>query len=315
MENASKKTRVFARAALVAAAVIWGSSFLMMKNTIEVIPVHWLLFFRFLIGTCVMALALFKRLKTLDKDIIRHGAILGVLLFSFYSVQTIGVSAPILGAQATTAGKSAFLTGLYCVLTPFVMWVVYKNRPGIYNIIAALLCVTGIGFVVLAGGRGGVLLGDVLTLVNAAITALYIVLASEFSQKRDVMLMTMVQFATAGLIALAVALMFEPFPANIPKQAFGSIAYLGIFCTAVALGCQNFGQKYSPASGAALLLSLEAPFGVLFASLLGGGEEQITLQLGIGFILIFAAIIISETRLQFIPAIKQKQTEADEKKG
>ncbi|MDL2214045.1 DMT family transporter [Clostridia bacterium OttesenSCG-928-O13] len=310
MEN-SGKMRNLARFALLGAALIWGSSFIMVKNTIEVIPTHWLLFFRFTIGSVVLSLVMFKRLKKLNRDTVKHGAILGCILFAFYSIQTLGVSIPVLGAQATTAGKSAFLTGLYCVLTPFIIWIVYKKRPDLFNILAALLCVVGIGFVVLGGDVSGILLGDVFTLINSIFTALYIVLASSYSQKRDVMLLTIVQFVTAAIISLVVALIFEPFPTGATPSSWASVVYLAVFCTAVALGFQNFGQKYAPPSTAALLLCLEAPFGALFAVLVGGGDEKLSVQLIIGFVLIFLSIIVSETQLQFIPAFRKKAKAED----
>lgn len=305
MEN--KRMRLFARLALLSAAIIWGSSFIIVKNTIDTIPTHWLLFFRFLIGAVALAIAMFPRLKNMNLDTLKYGAILGVNLFAYYSVQTLGVSSQVLGAQATTAGKSAFLTGLYCVITPFILWMIHKKRPDRFQLSAAFLCIVGIGFVVLTGDSFGILLGDILTLICALLTALYIVLATDYAQKRDVMLLTIVQFATAAVISLVVALLFEDFPAGAPSSAWLGVVYLGIFCTAVGLGFQNFGQKYSPPASSSLLLSLEAPFGALFAVLVGGGEEKLSIPLVIGFVLIFASIIISETRLKFLPMFREKE--------
>lgn len=305
MEKKGNK-RTLARGALLGAALIWGSSFIIVKNTVDIIPTHWMLCFRFTLGAILMSAVMHKRLKNFNWDTVQKGALLGVFLFGFYSVQTIGVSTLALGSQATTAGKSAFLTGMYCVLTPFVLWLVAKKRPDRFNLSAALLCVVGIGFVVLSGGDSGILWGDVLTLVNSVITAFYIVLCNRYSQTRDEMLLTIVQFATAAVLSLIVGLVFEPFPTAVPGGAWLSILYLAVFCTTVALGFQNYGQKYAPASSAALLLSLEAPFGALFSVLVGGADERLTIQLGIGFVLIFVAIIVSETQLQFLPMFRKK---------
>lgn len=306
MANTNTRKRNIARALLLAAALIWGSSFIVVKNTVETIPTHWLLFMRFSLAAVLLTLVMFKRLKKMDLATFKEGALLGVLLFIFYSVQTLGVSAPVLGAQATTAGKSAFLAAMYCVVTPFMVWLVNKKKPDRYNISAALLCIVGIGFVVLSGGEGGVLLGDVMILSTAVVTSLYLVLIARFTQRRDEMLITIVHFAVAAVLALIVALIFEDFPVGVPTASWVSVAYLAVLCSAVCMGFQNYGLKYAPANSAALLVSLEAPFGVVLAMLVGGSEEQLTPLLVVGFVLIFVAVIISETRLQFIPAFKEK---------
>lgn len=311
-KNNSGSKRSIARILLLLAAVIWGSSFIVVRNVVDVLPTHWLLFFRFSIGAIVLSAVMARRLKNINRDTVIKGVILGIFLFAFYSVQTLGVSTVALGNQATTAGKSAFLTGFYCVLVPFFVWIIDKKRPDRYNISSAILCIIGIGFIVLNESASGILIGDLLTLLNAAFTAVYIVLAAKYSQSRDEMVLTIIQFVTAAILAFITALIFEPFPNTVTLSTWVGILYLAIFCTAMTLGFQNFGQKYAPASSAALLLSLESPFGALFAVLVGGDDERLTLHLIIGFILVFIAIIISETRLQFLPWFKDDRQKPEQ---
>ena len=76
-----------------------------------------------------------------------------------------------------------------------------------------------------------------------------------------------------------------------------AIVYLCLFCTAVALLLQNYGQKHTTPSTASLLLSLESVFGTMFSAMLG--REDLTIRMICGFVTIFLSIIVSETKLSF----------------
>ena len=281
---------IWSRLALLLAALIWGSSFVIMKNSTEVFPTFILLGLRFTIGCGALALIFLKKLRGLTRKTLLHGGLIGLFLFLAYSVQTIGL-------VYTTPGKNAFLTAVYCVLTPFVYWLVSRRMPDKYNWLAAVLCLAGIGFVSLdeALTMG---LGDALTLLGGLFYALHLVAVSRFSQGDDPVVLTILQFATAALCAWVFALFTESFPTQAGLSNWAGLLYLGLFATGGALLLQNIGQKYTPAAPAAILLSLEGVFGVLFSIIFY--HEQVTLQLGIGFALIFLAVIISETKLQFL---------------
>ena len=121
------------RVALLTAALIWGSSFIVMKNAVEGVPVFMLLGIRFTVGCLLLMLIFHRRLKTIGKKQLLHGAVVGTLLFAAYTVQTFGL-------RETTPGKNAFLTAVYCVLVPFVNWVIFRRRPTGWNWLAAVMC-------------------------------------------------------------------------------------------------------------------------------------------------------------------------------
>ena len=101
------------RAALFAAALIWGSSFFVMKDAVSGVPVFLLLAFRFTVGCALLSVIFWKKWRLCNKRLLLHGAVVGVLLFAAYTAQTYGL-------KETTPGKNAFLTAVYCVLVPFV---------------------------------------------------------------------------------------------------------------------------------------------------------------------------------------------------
>lgn len=284
-----------ARAALFGATVIWGSSFFVMKNTLAEIPVFYLLAVRFLTGAAVLLLLSLKKLKSLKADTVLKGGILGALLFCGYVAQTFGL-------VYTTPGKNAFLTAFYCILVPFFYWAVARVRPDRFNILASVVCVAGIGLVSLTGGLS-IRTGDALTLLCGVFYALHIVSVAVFSKDHDIFLLTLVQFACAALLGSVCGVLFETFPRTVSPGSVWSLVYLCFLATAAALLMQNIGQKYTPPSTAALILSLESVFGALFSVIFYG--ERLSLRTVSGFVLIFLAVILSETKLSFLKRKKE----------
>ena len=275
------------RLLIIAATIIWGSSFVIVKDVTNSMPPAWILVVRFTAAAIIMAVAFLKyRELYFERSHVGFGLLFGLAMFLAYYTQTIGIT-------DTTPGKNAFLTGTYCVIVPFLAWALVRRRPNHYNIVAAVLCIVGIGFISLDDSLT-MRFGDAMTLVCAVFYALHIILVSQFAQGRNIYVLTMWQFVGVAICSLIVGGLFEPMPdwAMLPVDCWISLAYLAVACTTVALLFQNIGQAHLPPASAALLLSLEAVFGVVFSVALGA--ETLTLRIVFGFALVFAAIIISE---------------------
>lgn len=275
------------RLLIIVATVIWGSSFVIVKDVTNVISPAWILAVRFTAAAVIMAVALLKhRALYLERSHIGYGLLFGLAMFLAYYMQTVGIT-------DTTPGKNAFLTGTYCVMVPFMAWALLHRRPNRYNIVAAVLCIVGIGFISLDGGLT-MRFGDAMTLLCAVFYALHIILVAQFSKGRNIYVLTMWQFVGVTVCSFLVGGLFEPAPdwGTLPVECWISLAYLAVFCTTLALLFQNVGQAHLPPASAALLLSLESVFGVAFSVALGA--ESLTLRIVIGFALVFAAIVVSE---------------------
>lgn len=275
------------RMLIIAATVIWGSSFVIVKDVTGVVAPAWILAVRFSAAAVILAAALRGRRRTcLERSHVGFGLLFGLVMFLAYYTQTVGIT-------DTTPGKNAFLTGTYCVIVPFLAWAMFGRRPNRFNVAAALLCIAGVGLISLDGDLS-IRFGDAMTLLCAVFYALHIVLVSRFARGRDVYVLTMWQFAGVAACSLAVGGLFEPMPdwATVPAGSWASLAYLAVACTTVALLFQNIGQAHLPPASAALLLSLEAVFGVAFS--VAAGAEPLTLRVVAGFALVFAAIVVSE---------------------
>ena len=280
-----------AKPMLFAAAFIWGSSFFIMKNALDAIPVQYLLAIRFTMGALLLALVCWKRWKNVTKDYLWRGAIIGGCLYLAYSIQTYG-------RALRTPSKNAFLTAVYCVIVPFLYWLFVGVKPDRYNILAAALCVGGVGLVSLSGDLS-VNLGDALTLLCAIFYAAHIVAVAKVSPRKDIYLLTVFQFAFAALYAWIGGALTESFPtqALADPQVILPLCYLGVMATTVALLFQNVGQVNSDPASAAVILSLESVFGVLCSVVFA--DDTVSVRMAVGFVMIFVAVVCSETKFSF----------------
>ena len=284
--------RKLAKPMLFAAALIWGTSFFIMKNALDNVPVFALLAIRFTAGAILLSIICIKKWRDFTPDYLWRGAVVGGFLFLAYTVQTFGLS-------MTTPSKNAFLTAVYCVLVPFFTWAVVKRRPDRFNIAAALLCVLGVGLVSL-NEQLSINLGDLLTLLCAVFYASHIVAVEKLSPGKDIYLITVFQFAFAALYSWIGTLTTEIFPVEAISDpaVFLPLAYLCVMATTVALLFQNVGQIWSDPASASVILSLESVFGVLFSVVCYG--DEVSVKMLCGFALIFVAVVCSETKFSFL---------------
>ena len=293
-----KAISLFSSLGLLLAAAIWGFAFVIVKDSLDYIGAVWMLAFRFTIATTALALLYSRKLKNLTRRAWLHGGFLGLYLFLAYLLQTIG-------CNYTTAGKNAFLTTSYVFFIPLLLWLFTKKRPAWYVFFCAIMSVSGIGLLALGTGDGGMVnFGDILTLICGIFYALHIIFTSKYDKEHDPILLTVLQF----LFAVAFSWIFAPvldgsFPlAQIQKpRVIVSMLYLGLLSTMVCFVLQNVGLKFLPSAWASLLLSFESVFGVIFSTIVLG--EKITLRMGIGCALIFAAVVIAQT----LPEIANKE--------
>lgn len=277
------------KVAIVVATIIWGYSFVAMKDVVSVIPPAWLLGVRFLSAGLLLTAILWRRVRAaFSGKMVLAGVVLGLADFLAFWSQTVGL-------EHTTPGINAFLTATYCVIVPFLWWVVAHRRPTVFNIGAAVLALVGIWLVSVQSGGFTMGFGEAMTLLCALLFAVHMVLVSKFSRLHDVLALTAVQFVAEGCMGLLSGAAFEAFPGfdAFTPDIIAQLAFLAVFASIVAFGIQNVALAHIPPAQASLFLSLESVFGVLFSMLLYG--EQLTGRLLLGFALIFVAIVISET--------------------
>lgn len=284
MNQKEKRMKLLSEFALLLVGILWGSSLIVVKSTTDDLSANAMIALRFSIACAVLACIFFKHMCGVTVKEIGHGAIIGAFLFGAYWIQTLGVT---LGMP----GKSAFLSSIYCVMVPFVHWLIGKKRPKKSNIIAAIICTVGI-FVVSSGDGFSIEMGDALALLSGMFYALHIESVAKFARKDDPVRSTILQFAFCALYAWGVTFVLDGFQVYVSPDAWTGLLYLSLICTAVALLLQNIGQKYAEPNLASILMSTESIFAVLFSALFTG--EKFNIRSIVGFAMVFCAIMISE---------------------
>ena len=121
------KLNLIGKFLLFTATIIWGSSFIILKNSLDDFPMYLLLCFRFLIGGILFGLVFIKKVLKTNKRTLFQGMFLGVILAVAYIVQTYGL------VISNSASKNAFLTASYCVLVPFLAWGIFRKKPNLFH--------------------------------------------------------------------------------------------------------------------------------------------------------------------------------------
>ncbi len=306
----NKKQNALGLFLLFFCAIVWGSSFLILKNTIEVAPPIFVVGIRFLSASILLGIFLIKKLKNTPKHAWLDGFILGLSVFVAYLTQTYGLA-------HTSPARNAFVTALYCVICPFLIWAFRKIKPRTSHVVSAFICIIGIGLISFSNGLNGtdksLLIGDGLTLIAAIAFAFQILFIDKYKERNDITVLTFIQLLTTGALLLIFSACFEIKEYGIDsfilsKDGLINVLYLTVFATLLTQLFQAEGLKRTTANQGALILCLESVFGVLFSVLFG--NEKITLTLGIGFAVIFIAVVISQ--LNFKPRIKNDKLKTNE---
>lgn len=279
---------------LLIAAATWGGGYTFSKLALAAVSVQWMMAIRLTFGSLILAAVLWHRIRrTQLSHFFVPGLILGLSYWSAFMFQMEGLT-------TSTPGRNAFLTATYCIIVPFLVWLIARRRPSIRNVAAAVICLFGIGLISLpASGLGfDFSLGDGLTMVGALLFALNLVFEGMFAKKFDPLVLTLYEFVISGILFLAGALITDPLPRGVdftPTTSW-SMLYLILGSTLIAQTFQNAAFSKVPATQGSLILCTESLFGVLFAVILV--HERVNIQTALGFVLIFSAILLSEIRVQ-----------------
>lgn len=263
------------------AAMIWGSTFFVVKSALSGIDPVMLVAYRFLIAGVLMSVYLFVTGKSLFKNW-KQGLILAIILWWLYVPQTIGL-------KYTTASNSGFITGLFVAFVPLFLRLIFKKKPTVWEVVASFISL--IGLWVLTGGLKQMNIGDIITLGAAMTYALHLLYTDKFMKNGcDALIICTQQFLIIGLISLLVGLVFD-----LPMGVSGSntwliILFLAIFPTLSAFVIQAAAQKFTSPLKVSLIFAFEPVFAGVFAWTLGGEEFVVHGAIGGGLIAIALAV-------------------------
>ncbi|MCW2585723.1 MAG: Threonine/homoserine efflux transporter RhtA [Frankiales bacterium] len=268
--------------ALVGVTAIWGSTFVVVKDAVEKMPVTDFLTWRFALAAAAMLLLRPRSVAALGGAGRRAGFLVGLALGAGYLLQTLGL-------QHTSAAVSGFITGMFVVLTPLGAAVLLRRPPGRAAWLAVGLATVGLGLLSLHGFAVGA--GELLTLGCAAAFALHIVGLGQWAKSYDAFGLAVVQLLTTALLCGLVAV---PGGLAVPPDAsvWGALALTALAATALAFVVQTWAQAHLAPTRAAVVMTMEPVFGGVFAVLLAG--EVLGLRTLLGAALVLAAMVLTE---------------------
>ena len=270
-------------AVLVLVTAVWGITFVQIKDALELYPLFAFLAVRFAIALVVLAVPAARRLRSLGRDGVVAGTLLGGLLAGGYALQTAGL-------DRTTVSAAGFVTGMYVILTPVFGFALFGMRIARAVWLGVALSVSGLAM--LSGVSAGSVTGDLMVLAGAALYALQIVLMERFAPRYDPLAFTTAQMAAAfvgfAVVAAAVGQVERPHG----RTVWAALLVTGIFASAFAFLVQAWAQRRTSATQTALIFALEPVWAGIFGYALAG--DRLGAIGWAGCAVILAGIAVSE---------------------
>jgi len=276
--------QVGAEVALVGVAAVWGLTFVMVQDAIELLPTMAFLGYRFLPAALLMALIFRRQLRALSPAGWRAGAGMGVFLTAGYVFQTLGL-------EQTTASNAGFITGMMVVFTPLLGALFLAERMSRVAWGAAAVSVLGLFLLSGAGGEFR-LRGDGLVLLCALAFAGHILVTSRAVRAHDVGGLVVVQLAVCGAICLAIGAVAGDLEAPKGSTVWSALIVTSLVASALGFFIQTYAQKHASPARTALILASEPAFAGFFGWLLA--DERLSALSLVGAVLILTAIVAVE---------------------
>ncbi|MEY9945385.1 DMT family transporter [Kitasatospora sp. GAS1066B] len=254
---------------LLAVAVVWGSSYLAVKQLTDAHTVLPMLVLRFTVVLPVFGVFAWRGLRTLGAAQWRGAALLGVILGGIFLLESYGV----VHTSATNAGLIISLT---MILTPLAESLLSRTAIPRAFLGAAALSLLGVGLLTEGAGLQAPSFGDLLVL-GAALTRTVHVLAMSRSRALrgiDSLALTWVQLAAAAVVFAIAAPFGGPAPWRVAAGwslgQWSLLLYLSLFCTLFAFFVQMRAVRATSPSRVSLLLGTEPLWAAVFGIALGG---------------------------------------------
>ncbi len=277
-----RRTTFLATLAILGMTACWGSTFYLIKDLLDRVPVLDFLALRFAIASVALVVLAPRALGRLSRTARNHAVVLGLLYGLAQILQTAGLS-------ETPASVSGFITGMYVVCTPLLAALILRTRITAMTWGAVLLATAGLGVLTLNGLSVGY--GEAITLVAAGLYALHIVGLGAWADAREALGMTIVQLMVITVLCLVATV---PDGIVLPSNGrdWAAVVYMAVFAGALALAAQTWAQAHLPATRSAIIMSMEPVFAAFFAVLLGG--ELLSSRMVLGGMLVLTAMLIVE---------------------
>lgn len=286
MINIADKT-LKAELLLLTCALVWGASFIIVKNGVSSTPVFSYIFYRYVLATIACLLFFNKRIKV-TKGSLLLGIVLGLCFYFGYALEATGL-------RGTDSSMAGFIIGLNVVIVPALYFLLFRVKAKSIVLISAVLSLFGLYLMSMTNGMH-LTISEVYILLFAVMISLHIVLTGRYAFSYNLYGLLFVQFGTICVLSLITSLVYEKatFSIDFNRGLIVAIVYNGLLSTFYCFAIQTFMQRYlSPARVAIIFMSEP-----IFAMVLGtsfGGDTYDGLQI-FGSFLVLIAILITTVR-------------------
>lgn len=272
---------------LLGASIIWGCTYILVKQVVSVHPTFSFLTLRFGLAAFCLALMCIPRLNRLSLQTLFHGTILGTFLFLTFAFQTLGLI-------YTGASVTAFISSLFVVFVPILSFFLPGKKPSGFSVLGICIAVFGLYYMTMTGGQM-MDKGVILVLLCSVTCSFHIIATDVFSRQNDILLLTFIQIVFIFILSLAISLVFEPvtIPGVWDRQLVLCVILTGIFATVITFWIIMGFQKNTTPTKAALIYTME-PVSSVFFSFWIAGEVLLPKEV-LGATLIILAVLVSET--------------------
>lgn len=267
---------------LLAASMIWGSSFVVVKDSLDYATPAWQLFYRLAVASLGGILLFTTQIRLVRVKYIRQGVVLGILFAAALIFQNYG-------ANLSSASKCAFLTVSYVAFTPLLEAVFLRRKLTAAKIVTVTVCMAGIGLITI-NETLSFESGDTFLLLTGLFYAAHLLWIDRCDESDGVIIIHITQIWTACLLSLAAALLLEPFCFCTNSSFVLGVTYCGIFEVLIGFLLQFKGQQRTNPQLAGILLSSECVFAGLFGVIFQ--HDSFRVKMGAGCFLIFVSAIL-----------------------
>ena len=275
--------------ALVGVALIWGATFVLVKQALQDASTVLFLALRFSLAALALAVAFRPLASKLapPRTLLAGGALAGLCLSAGYLFQTVGL-------RYTSPSKSAFITGLSIVMVPVFGAAWRRQLPVAAEVLGVLAATAGLGLMTLNPETLRIERGDLLTLACAVAFAAHLLVVGHYAPRVSFKALALVQVATAAVLGLGACWWVEPPLIRWTPGVIVALIVTGLLATALAFSVQAWAQQYTTPTHTALIFALEPVFAWLTSYLLAG--ELLSLRVSLGAGLILAGILLVELK-------------------
>jgi drug/metabolite transporter (DMT)-like permease len=278
--------RLKANLTLFSVAIIWGTGFIA-QGIAGQYHVAYLFNGASFMLAAVILLPFIPRGKKIPRGQWKWMLFAGVILFIATALQQVGL-------LYTKVANAGFLTSLYVVFTPFLLWLGFRERPHWMDLVAVLAATAGAYFLSTAGKGFEFQNGDNLEMIGAIFWGLHFVVLGKFASRFEPISFASGHFLVSGLLNFVMGLVFETLGQLTPLPLIGAILYRASLSIGIGYTLQVWGQNHTPPTDAALILGLEAIFAAIVAWF---AFRQILLPLQVlGCVIILIAVIFSQLK-------------------